>query len=187
MVLPSLRSLTGGGRQSRSHGLAPLLGFLPLRHLWFGAASRAGATNLRLAGAAGFSPSHALHSTPIRSGLVSCRWRPWGCALQSLDPPGSPCPSRGRVPSWRRFRCRCASRPWYQEPSSVRAGWRGSRQRMRVSMPFLSDRQRAYVPCRLRNHSRWVVGTTCRMPLEGRRTEVRRESPRARGRVKAPW
>lgn len=43
----------------------------------------------------------AFHSASIRSGLVSCRWRPWGCALQSLDRPEDPYPSLGRVPSCR--------------------------------------------------------------------------------------
>lgn len=43
----------------------------------------------------------AFHSASARSGLVSCRWRPWGCALQSLAHPEDPYPSLGRVPSCR--------------------------------------------------------------------------------------
>jgi len=68
-------------------------------------ASHAGDTVLRLAGSSGFSPFRASHSVPIRPGLVSCRWRPWGCVLQSVDPPEDPYPSRGQVPS-----CRCSLR-----------------------------------------------------------------------------
>jgi len=46
----------------------------------------------RVAGACGFSPFRASHSASYPLDLVSCRWRPWGCALQSLSP------SRSRSP-----------------------------------------------------------------------------------------
>jgi len=89
LVLPSTSELDRRRPPCRRIGVAPLLGFLPLRHLRNGAASHTGTTNFRLAGAWGFSPLRAFHSAPLPSDLVSCRWRPWGCALQSVSSRGS--------------------------------------------------------------------------------------------------
>jgi len=80
-------------------------GSFPFGTCGIGMASHVGDTILRLAGSSGFSPFRASHSAPIRPGLVSCRWRPWGCVLQSVGPPENPYPFRGLVPS-----CRCSLR-----------------------------------------------------------------------------
>jgi hypothetical protein len=171
-----------------------------------GAASRAGDTILRLAGAYGFSPSHALHSAPIPSGLVSCRWRPWGCALQSLDLPRDPYPSRGRVPSCR-FLLHSKSIPcWSPSHSGVRADWRRRRTRGSSTASVLADRRGrrgtlvfrgatteavelaspeggaarvATCPGERGSVARSAPRTAARVPVEGRRAEVRRGSPRA--------
>jgi len=200
--------VTGGGRQSRRNGPAPLLGFLPLRHLSrIGAASRAGDTILRLAGAYGFSPCHALHSALIPSGLVSCRWRPWGCALQSLDLPGNPCPSRGRVPSCRFVPCLTtipvwspsirASAPtggdgghWGRGTASVLADGRGRPRPVNprgvtpeaVDLVASEDDTARVSSCPGERGpvSRPAPRTTVRVPVEGRHAEARRGSPRTR-------
>jgi hypothetical protein len=208
VVFSSLRSLTGGGRQDRRNGLAPLLGFLPLRHLLrIGAASRAGDTILRLAGAYGFSPLHALHSAPIPSGLVSCRWRPWGCALQSVDLSGDPYPSRGRVPSCRFKPCLTGILVWSPYHSGVRADWRrrrplGTGHRVRpcgraweaetrdhrgvtpeaVDLVASEDVTARVASCPGERGpvTRSAPRTTVRVPVEGRCAEARRDSPRTR-------
>jgi len=54
-------------------------------------------------------------------------------------------------------------------------------QRVRFSLLFLSVEKGGYGPCPPRSHVRSSVCTADRKPLVGRRAEVRRDSPRARG------
>jgi len=170
--------MTGGGCLA-SWRQTPLMGFPPLRRMKMGTASHTGNTISRLAGVSGSSPFHAFHSVPVRSGLVSCRWRPWGCALQSLPHPDDPYPFRGRVPSCRFLPVR-PSNPSLKSRSSGhprRLARRGA-QTATPCRPFReSGGGASHV---LRRAIVWTVACAIdRRPVVGRRAEVRRGSPRA--------